>query len=338
MSDNAQEKAFDPTASRLEKARHDGNSPRSADVSSNAAFLGASLTFAASMPFFGTAVMQLLQDAAGGRMSPHSVVAALGFAFMPLFGAACCAILAGLAQSKGLRVVALKIDVSRLHPTQGLTRMFSRESLTQVLRAFVACAIASVVASTTLRTLLGLVSQVPTVSSIAVGVWSSLRLTVGALVFLGVLFAALDYSIVRKNWIKKLRMSFAEVKREVREHDGDPYQRGRRRSIHRSLAQGSIQGIREAAFVIANPTHICIAFAYTPPKIVVPKILIRAEGLVAQRVRELATELHIPIIENVTLARALYAQTRVGEELPGEHFLAIAQIVAELTKQGLLQR
>ena len=127
-------------------------------------------------------------------------------------------------------------------------------------------------------------------------------------------------------------MSHDELKRELKEQDGDPLARGRRRSLHRRIARTSIARIKDAAFIVTNPTHIAIALEYRPPDIAVPRVLVRSADEAAMRVREIAHLHDIPTIENVPLARSLYAKTRPGDYIPQETYVAVAEIVAQLRR------
>ena len=127
-------------------------------------------------------------------------------------------------------------------------------------------------------------------------------------------------------------MSLEERKREQKEEEGDATARGRRRSLHRALLRGGIVKLKEAAFVVVNPTHVAVALAYAPPRVAVPKVLVRALDDVALRVRALAAHHDIPVVENPVLARALYRDGRSGEPIPHEHYLAVAEVVIALTR------
>jgi flagellar biosynthesis protein FlhB len=132
--------------------------------------------------------------------------------------------------------------------------------------------------------------------------------------------------------MRKLRMSFDERRREAKEQEGDPVTRGRRRSLHRALLRGSLARVSDAAFVVANPTHVAVALEYRPPDVPVPCVLVRAADAAAVRVRELAAERGIPVVENVALARALYRDARAGEAIPHAHYVAVAEVVAALAR------
>jgi flagellar biosynthesis protein FlhB len=132
-------------------------------------------------------------------------------------------------------------------------------------------------------------------------------------------------------------MSFDEVKRDLKQSEGDPHVRNRRKQTHRGLLRGSITRLREAAFVVTNPTHVAVALEYRPPEVEVPRVLIRAIDAGAMLVKERARELGIPLVEDVALARALLASTQVGGSIPRGAYEVVARIVASLIRHGLLK-
>ncbi|HET9096293.1 MAG TPA: EscU/YscU/HrcU family type III secretion system export apparatus switch protein, partial [Candidatus Baltobacteraceae bacterium] len=106
----------------------------------------------------------------------------------------------------------------------------------------------------------------------------------------------------------------------------------------RQISRGSLRRVKDAAFVLSNPTHIAIALDYRPPEVPVPRVLVRAADAAAARVRELAGAYGVPLVENIPLARRLYAAARPGDFIPQETYLAVAEVVAALAKAGVLAR
>jgi len=150
---------------------------------------------------------------------------------------------------------------------------------------------------------------------------------------IGVVAAVIDVLIVRKSWRRRLRMTFDELRREMREHDGDPQSRARRRRLHRMMVRGGLRNVRRATFVVVNPTHIAIAVRYVAEEMPVPMILVRAADEGALRVRTIAADARIPLIEDPPLARQLYAHDALGP-IPPEVYLAVAQIIAALQRES----
>jgi len=186
-------------------------------------------------------------------------------------------------------------------------------------------------ASGVARSTLAIVAGLAIVCCVVRPVPEALARVVEAMLALGTIAALVDMFVVRKAWRRRLRMSFDEFRREMREHDGDPQARARRRRLHRQMMRGSLRNVRRATFVIVNPAHLAIALRYIPDETPVPMILVRAADDAALRVKRLAAEVRIPTIENPPLARQLYAHDALGP-IPPELYLAVAQIVAALQR------
>jgi flagellar biosynthesis protein FlhB len=146
----------------------------------------------------------------------------------------------------------------------------------------------------------------------------------------GFAFAIAEYGAARAAWLRKLRMSFEERKREVKEEEGDASARGRRRALHRTLLRSGMRRLKDASFVVANPEHVAVALEYNPPRVCVPRVLVRAADAAAAVVRATAVRYGVPIVENVWLARALYRDGRAGEPIPHPLYVAVAEIVVAL--------
>ncbi len=140
-----------------------------------------------------------------------------------------------------------------------------------------------------------------------------------------------------RRWLRGLRMSHEELKRDTKENDGDPQARARRKNLHRDVIRGAIARTRDASFVVVNPTHVAIALRYAPPAVPVPEILVRALDNGALRVRAIAADSGIPIVEDAPLARVLYATSVRTRTIAPETYVAVAQIVADLAQAGLLR-
>lgn len=336
MSTQSGEKTFDAPPSRIAKARREGNLPRAQELGANVAFLAAALGVCAIAAPLGAVARDALRRAASGALVPSSAVAIVALALVPAIVAAASGAVAALVQSGGLVIVAPAVKFERLQPVEGLKRMFSREALTHGTRALCAFVLASLAMLPALRELAsaGVVALQP--QSIAQIAWNGATHVVWAAAAVGLVFAVAEYGVARRGWLRKLRMSFAELRRELKESDGDPLARSRRKAMHRNLLRGALAKVKDAAFVVVNPTHVAVALEYHPPAVPVPTVLVRAADEMASRVRELAREHGIPVIENVPLARALYRDGAVGEAIPYEHYVAVAEVVAALVRTGAL--
>lgn len=331
-----EEKTHAATPSRVRRARREGDVARSAELNGVAALLAASLATFAIAPLAGAADTGWLRRAAHGDVPGDAALTLAALALVPIGAAGIGGALAGIAQSGGLVPRALKFDPSRLAPHEGVKRMFSRESAIATVRALLAVGVCALVLAPLAREVATLGPEVATPRALAALAVSALtRILTGAL-GVGAAFALVDVFVTRAAWLRRLRMSYDEVKRDAREQNGDPHLRQRRKQRHLQMARGGIAHVREASFVVVNPTHLAIALRYAPPEVPVPRVLVRAADDVALLVRTLARERGIPIIENVAVARALWTATAAGDPIPRDLYLAIAEIVAALMAEGAI--
>ncbi len=267
-------------------------------------------------------------------MSPALVTVALA-AFAPAAAAAVAGVAVGLAQAGGLRVTAPKLDLKRLDPFAGLKRMLGADAAIGAARASLAFAAALAALLPLGHDVLGAATSLASPAAAAVLVGQAALRAIGCALVVGAAFALADYALARKRWAKGLKMSFDELKREAKENEGDPQAKARRKSAHRAIVRGAIGRTREASFVVVNPTHVAVALRYAPPEVPVPEVLVRALDESALAVKALAREHGIPIVEDVALARLLYAQGEPGRAIPPEAYVAVAQVVASLAREGL---
>jgi flagellar biosynthetic protein FlhB len=140
--------------------------------------------------------------------------------------------------------------------------------------------------------------------------------------------AALDYAFARQQWIKRLMMTREEVKRELKETDGDPQIKGRRRQQREARARRRmLKAVKEASVLIMNPTHFAVALKYESGKTAAPLCVAKGLDDIALRLRAAAEEARVPVVENPPLARALYAAVEIDEEIPVEHYEAVAKVI-----------
>jgi flagellar biosynthesis protein FlhB len=141
--------------------------------------------------------------------------------------------------------------------------------------------------------------------------------------------AGADVAIVHLRFMKKMRVSKQEAKREAREDEGDPLLRGKRRSRHRELARGRARvEVPRADALLVNPTHVAIALRYRRDEGRAPRVIAKGKGALAEYMRDLARENAIPIVQDIPLARLLYRKVKVGREVPASTFKAVAAVLA----------
>jgi type III secretion protein U len=334
----AEEKQFEASQSRIERAKREGDVARSQELGNVAAFGTALIATGAIVPALGQAAQRLIFAAASGRTDTASLSSAAMLMLVPIAAAAAAAVCANIVQSGGVRLAAVSIKPERLAPGENLKRMLSREAVITAARATIAFVCAGGAIVPAFVAIYASALHAGGLGGVASAAWSGAMHTAAVACVVGGVFAGADYGVQLVRWRKRLRMSFEEVKRDQKENDGDPLARSRRRALHRQISRGSLRRVKDAAFVLTNPTHIAIALEYRPPEVPVPRVLVRAADDAAARVRELAGAYGVPLIENVPLARRLYAIAQPGDFIPQETYVAVAEVVAALTKAGVLTR
>lgn len=338
MSDDGAEKRFDATPSRRERAKREGNAARSHEIASIAGFGAALLGLTASLPLVTAAAANAVRAStrAGRAIDPLPLLVLAALALVPAACAATGGVLITFAQTGGPRVAPLKLAFNKLAPLPGIKRMFGTEAVVAAARAGVAFgAVIAIVAPLGVRTVAAVTAttSVPAAAGVALDGMLQACFVAGGV---GAFIALADYAVVRRRWLQSLKMTFEEFKRDVKEQDGDPHAKSRRKQLHRTLVRGGIARTREASFVVVNPTHIAIALRYAPPAVPVPEILVRAADGVALDVRAIAERARIPVVENVALARLLWRCGEAGRPIPAESFVAVATAIAALIRAGVL--
>jgi len=154
-----------------------------------------------------------------------------------------------------------------------------------------------------------------------------IRLLIGVLSIVTII-AGLDFLFQKLQHLKQMRMSRQDIRDEMKQSEGDPQVRGRLRQIRRERAQKRMmQAVPDASVVIANPTHYAVALKYELNQMAAPVVVAKGVDAVALRIRAVAEENDVPVVRNVGLARALYAGVEIDDEIPTEHFKAVAEII-----------
>ncbi len=226
---------------------------------------------------------------------------------------------------------SLEPKFSRLNPIAGLGRMFSINGPVQLGMSLAKTLVVGGIGSWALwqrkEDLLGLVTQPVDMALANAGhlIAVCCALTVAGMFFV----AALDVPYQLWQHSKKLRMTKEEVKREHRENEGDPHVKGRIRAQQRAMARRRMMThVPQADVVVTNPTHFAVALQYTDGEMRAPKVVAKGVNLVAARIRELAVEHQVPLLEAPPLARALYHNVDIGHEIPGPLYGAVAEVLA----------
>ncbi len=339
MSDDA-EKSHAATATRRKRAQREGNVARATELGATIAFGCALLGACAAVPLCARSFGRLLAGIAPQPLAgvpTGLLVSAIAAALTPAVAGACGGVAFAVLQGGGLHVGGISCDLKRLDLIAGCKRLVGGDAFITGARAaaaFVAALCALIPGGRDLLAA-GVAVRSPTAAAVLAG--SGALRACGALVVVGLVFGIAEYALARRRWLRGLRMSHEELKRDTKENDGDPQARARRKNLHRDVIRGAIGRTRDASFVVVNPTHVAIALRYAPPAVPVPEILVRALNDVALRVRAIAVDSGIPIVEDAPLARVLYATSVRTRTIAPETYVAVAQIVADLAQAGLLR-
>lgn len=337
MNDDGAEKRFDATPSRRERAKREGNAARSHELAGIASFAGALGGLMLVLPVLTTLALGAARATTGSPAAAPSALLLVAAAFVPALCAAGAATFASLAQTGGLHLAPVKLALDKLAPLPGLKHMCGPEAAIGAVRALLAfAAVVAVVAPAGVRTLVAANGAASPQAAAGIA-WGGMLQACFAAVVAGGLFALADYAVVRRRWLRSLKMTFDEFKRDANEQEGDPQAKSRRKQLHRTLVRGAIARTRDASFVVVNPQHIAIAVRYAPPAVAVPEILVRAADAAAAEVRALAERLQIPLVKNVQLARLLWRCGEAGRPIPPESFVAVAYAIAALVRAGVLE-
>jgi flagellar biosynthesis protein FlhB len=220
---------------------------------------------------------------------------------------------------------------SRLNPLDAAKRIFSMHGLVELGKTLLkAGLVAFVLYNVYTESLPALVAlggaDLRTTAPQLAALISKLGMTAGAaLLGLGIL----DYGYQRWEFVRSSRMSKDEIREEFKQTEGDPKIKGRIRQMQRKLAsRRMMQDVPKADVVVTNPTHLAVALAYRPGEMGAPRVVAKGADAVALKIREIAREHDVPVLENKPLARALYASVEVGTEIPMDLFQAVAEVLA----------
>jgi flagellar biosynthetic protein FlhB len=225
----------------------------------------------------------------------------------------------------------IKPDLSKVNPIAGFKRIFSPHTVVTMVINLAKLGVVSVVVYYSViaeldRIVFASGLALTEMVSTGIDIFFSLGIRVAlALMVLGIL----DWFYQRYKHEKELRMSKEEVKEEMRSMEGDPVMRRRRREVQMQLAlQRLKKDVPEADVVVTNPTHIAVALKYDMDTMPAPRLIAKGEGYVAQRIREIALEAGVPVVEKKPLARTLFKLVEVGQEIPAQLFKAVAEVLA----------
>jgi flagellar biosynthetic protein FlhB len=343
------EKTEEPTGKRVEEARNKGQIAKSPELTTAAFLFGSTVT----LSFAGPPLWRFLLDTMGQGLATaanqehagldaipwlqtlgfRAIVAMLGFA-----GAmAVIAIAVQAAQAGGIITTeALQPNFQRINPLKNLGRLGGKQAWVELAKAMLKLCIVSWAVYATLSdawpAIQGLALQSPLSLMDIVRDYG-----VGLLKNAGLMFLALagaDYAWQRYSTHEQLKMSKQEVKEEAKSQEGNAEMKSRRRQVARErIRRAMFAAVPKADVVIVNPVHIAVAIKYDPMVAPAPMVVAIGQRKIAQRIKELAFQHGVPVIENKPLARALLATAKVGTVIPVDMYLAVAEVLAFVMRQ-----
>jgi flagellar biosynthetic protein FlhB len=342
--DSSQEKSEQPTPKRMEKAREDGQVPRSRELTTSAILLIGSIGLFAWAPRMSEQLMNILRynftferDVA---FDTELMFAQLGSSFaegigmlLPLFAVVAVASIIGPIALGGwlFNFKSLAPKGNRMDPIAGLKRMFGIKGLVELVKALAKVLVILGVAIILLRSMeqdmLELSNQpvLPAITdAMALTGWAAIILSAVTIliVLVDVPFQIWDNS-------RKLKMSMQDIKDEMKDSEGKPEVKGRIRQLQREMANNrQLAEVPHADVVITNPTHFAIAVKYDPETMETPIVIAKGVDFFALKIREVAKANKVQILESPVLARAIYHTTEVDQEIPAGLYLAVAQVLA----------
>ncbi|MES2877248.1 MAG: EscU/YscU/HrcU family type III secretion system export apparatus switch protein [Pseudomonadota bacterium] len=342
--ESSQDRNLPASERKLQKARDDGQVSRSRDLSHLAVLGTGALSLMTLAP--------LMFDQLKRRLSQHLSFDATSIAHpetmllrlqdMVAVGLLGCVIFAAIVTTVMIVstvavsgwVASLKPvmpDFSRLNPLSGFGRMFTKDKFTEVIKMTVITAViialAAMYLSSSIATIASLVLQPSTSAIRHLTDWLTSGMSLLLVVIL--LLAMVDVPLQNFLHMSKMKMSQQEMKQEHKESDGNPEMKGKMRQRQREIAQGnSISAVPKADFVLMNPTHFAVAIKYDEKTMRAPQVVSKGADLLAMKIRDIAKNNSIPVLQSPMLARALYANAELDQDIPASLYTAVAQVLA----------
>lgn len=344
---DASEKTEEPTQKKLDDARKKGQVPSSREVNHWFMILGATLFVMVSLPTLASGLTASMQrfleephlipvDGEGLEILFQQMTGEIGVLLLPVVLMVAAALAPGLLQTGFLvSTESLKPKLEKISPLSGFKRLFSLKSVMEFGKGLLKLAVVSAVATMLLLPefdRLELTAGMDLLDLLDLLYWLTLRLLIGVLAVMFVIAAA-DTIYQRFDHLKKMRMSRQEMKEEFKQSEGDPMIKQRLRQLRMERSRRRMMAaVPTADVVITNPTHFAVALKYDPDTMAAPRCVAKGGDHLALRIREVARENGVATVENPPLARALFASVEIDQEVPTEHYRAVAEVISFVWK------
>ena len=344
MESSSQDRNLPASERKLKKARDDGQVTRSRDLAHLAVLGAGALSLMALAPLMFDRLKlqlgrQLVFDASaitqpGTMLTRLQDMAMVGLLGCVVFAAITTVVVMLSTVAAGGWVSSLKPvmpDFSRLNPLTGFGRLFTKDKATEVLKmtfiTAVLIALGTSYLSNSMHSIATLVLQPSTAAIQHLTEWLTSGMSLLLLVIL--LVAMVDVPLQSFLHKSKMKMSHQEMKQEGKESDGNPQMKSKLRQRQREISQGnSVGAVPKADFVLMNPTHFAVAIKYDDKTMRAPQVVSKGADLLAMKIRDIAKNHSIPVLQSPMLARALYANAELDQDIPAALYTAVAQVLA----------
>jgi flagellar biosynthetic protein FlhB len=338
----SQERTESPTTKRREDARLDGMVAMSREVPQAALLATFALFFWMLGRFSLDRLVLLWQNSLAEMARTELTAAALlrvfvndSLVLLPavgvLFAMVWVVSLASTVGQVGFVFSPLRLHFDRIDPASGFGRILSTDGLVELLKALFKMLVIGYVTYVTLQNewvnlmAIGRLS-LPAIFNYTFGLLGTLLIRAALAL---VILAVLDYLYQRWSNEQRLKMTKQEMREELRQTEGDPQLRARIRSLQREMSRARMmQNVPKADVVVTNPTHYAVALMYDREVMHAPRVVAKGADFIAERIKAIAAEHKITMVENVTVARELYNNVDIGQEIPEQFFRAVAEILA----------
>lgn len=343
MSEDAddEDKTEDPTDRKLQKAYENGDVPRSTEMAPVFVLMGALFLLVLGRDplgrHMGVSLGSVFENAHTVSFGPGGMAFMMDFLrstawlwFLPLVVLFVFALVGAVVQTKVvISAHSMMPSLSKISPMSGFKRLFGMDALMMFLKGLVKVTIVAVAAFVVLwperlvigRTLnMGLGASLSHIATLAVHV-------LGAVLAAYAVVAGFDFIYQRMRWYRRQRMTLRELRDEMKESEGNPEIKAKIRAIRMARAKKRMMAnVPQATVVVTNPTHFAVALKYEQG-MHAPICVAKGLDRVALKIRELAKENRVPVVENPPLARVLYKDVEIDEEIPAEHYKAVAEVI-----------
>jgi len=350
MAEDGASRTEEPTARKLGQARQKGDVVKTPDLASLASLSAVAAVVAASggvfsrnladalTPFLASPDAMNLANGGAVSVARHAMLAAAPILAVVMFAAAAAGVAGNLVQT-GLLFAPSKLapDFSKVSPMAGFKRMFGLDGLINFAKSLAKVAATAVIAWYVLKPHVNELENLAGLAPSAVLPFTAdiLRRLVFAVIGLLLVVAGADWFWQRRRYMERMRMTKEEVKEDHKQSEGDPHVKAKQRQKRNEVARRRMmQAVPSATVVIMNPTHYAVALRYEQGADAAPICVAKGLDSLALKIRAIAEEAGVPVIEDPPLARALYAAVEIDDMIPTAHYEAVAKIIGFILGVG----